>query len=272
MTTQQLAACTTYLQSSETDFRDSRMSSLSRHGSFGGQSAIHCSLGHLKVLFSWSGSAVVVSGVVVVAEREALVSARDAQLKPLTAADELDAHRATYGVLWIRGGGDGSGGGVAGDRCQREVHSARDAAASRRCIGTGRFVGIRLVTVAIGLDVQTLLVGVPGTDERSQPGYVGGSRWRENQGSGCQSCQCNLLHFHPVDPGKRIRSASGAEGRRFESCRAHDQKYPLTCAFANRPRCGSARKRPPSHDVVTIAAERVTGSYPNHRHGVLAAR
>jgi len=39
-------------------------------------------------------------------------------------------------------------------------------------------------------------MGVPGTDERGQPRYVGGSRWRENQGSGCQSCQCNLVHFH----------------------------------------------------------------------------
>ena len=57
-------------------------------------------------------------------------------------------------------------------------------------------VGIRFATVAIGLDVQTLLVGVPGTDERGQLRYVGGSRWRENQGSGCQSCQCNLVHFH----------------------------------------------------------------------------
>jgi hypothetical protein len=25
-----------------------------------------------------------------------------------------------------------------------------------------------------------------------------------------------------VDPGKRVGSASGAEGRRFESCRGHD--------------------------------------------------
>jgi hypothetical protein len=28
------------------------------------------------------------------------------------------------------------------------------------------------------------------------PRCVGGSQWRENQGSGCQSCQCNLVHFH----------------------------------------------------------------------------
>ena len=74
------------------------------------------------------------------------------------------------GIVWIRGSGDGTGSGVAGYRRQREVHGGCLAAACRRCIGTGRFVGIRLATVAIGLDVQTLLVGVPGTDERASPG------------------------------------------------------------------------------------------------------
>src|ERR1700733_3031908 len=98
-------------------------------------------------------------------------------------------------MLWIGGSGDGTGSGVAGYRRQREVHGACLATASRRCIGTGRCVSIGLVTVAVRLDVQTLLVGVPGADKRCYPRHVGGSRWRENHYSGCQSCQCDPVHL-----------------------------------------------------------------------------
>ena len=44
-----------------------------------------------------SGTAVLVTGVVAVAEPEALVPARYPQLKPLATAAAIDAYRATYG-------------------------------------------------------------------------------------------------------------------------------------------------------------------------------
>jgi len=55
-----------------------------------------------------------------ISEREALIPARDGQLKPLTAADELDCHRpADGGSFGFEAPGDGTGNGVAGYRRQR---------------------------------------------------------------------------------------------------------------------------------------------------------
>ncbi len=56
--------------------------------------------------------------------------------------------------------------------------------------------------------------GRAGTNEWGQPRYVGGSRWREDQGSGCQRCQCEAPKhpFHAnIVSGYPFAAGSGAE-------------------------------------------------------------